>query len=360
MMESIDIKTPSKQYPVFLGTQVIEQLPFFIEKNYSDITKILIISDEKVASIHLHTVKELVEKTGKQVLEYIVPEGEHAKTFDVFYQCQSFALANGLNRKSMILALGGGAVGDVAGFVAATFMRGIPFIQLPTTLLAHDSAVGGKVAINHPEGKNMIGAFYQPEAVFYELSFLHTLPEKEIRSGFAEVIKHALIQDLDFYKWLISEIQDLTAITDEQYLYMIKRGIEIKASIVQEDEKETGVRAYLNFGHTLGHAVEGLLGYGNFTHGEAVLIGCVYALKLSQHRVRLDFDVVEFTEWVQSLGYKTFIPKQLDHASLIQKMKKDKKTISDTITFVLLNEVGSPVLVEIEDGHIMKQIEEMI
>ncbi|MFJ5621126.1 3-dehydroquinate synthase [Peribacillus loiseleuriae] len=359
-MESIDIKTPSKEYPVFLGKHVIEQLPLFLEKNYSDITKLLIISDEKVASIHLHKVKELAVKSGKQVLEYIVPEGEHAKTFDVFYQCQSFALANGLNRKSMILALGGGAVGDVAGFVAATFMRGIPFIQLPTTLLAHDSAVGGKVAINHPEGKNMIGAFYQPEAVFYELSFLHTLPIKELRSGFAEVIKHALIQDPEFYKWLLTEIQDLAAITDEQYLYMIKRGIAIKASIVNEDEKENGVRAYLNFGHTLGHAVEGLMGYGNFTHGEAVLIGCVYALKLSQHNEGLNFDLVEFMEWVQSLGYSTNIPKQLDHTSLIKKMKKDKKTISDTITFVLLNEVGFPVLAEINDEIILKQLEEIL
>ncbi|MGX2960230.1 3-dehydroquinate synthase [Peribacillus sp. JNUCC 23] len=356
-MESIDIKTPSKEYPVFLGNHVMEQLPLFLEKNHSDITKILIISDEKVASIHLRTVKELAEKTGKQVLEYIVPEGEHAKTFDVFYQCQSFALASGLNRKSMILALGGGAVGDVAGFVAATFMRGIPFIQLPTTLLAHDSAVGGKVAINHPEGKNMIGAFHQPEAVFYELSFLHTLPIKELRSGFAEVIKHALIQDPDFYKWLLTEIQDLQAITDEQYLYMIKRGIEIKASIVKEDEKENGVRAYLNFGHTLGHAVEGLMGYGNFTHGEAVLIGCVYALKLSQYKEGLNFDLVEFMEWVQSLGYSINIPKQLDHTSLIQKMKKDKKTISDTITFVLLNEIGSPILAEINDEIILNQLE---
>ena len=140
---------------------------------------------------------------------------------------------------------------------------------------------------------------------------------------------------------------------------MIKRGIEIKASIVKEDEKENGVRAYLNFGHTLGHAVEGLMGYGKFTHGEAILIGCVYALKLSQNKEGLDFDLVEFMEWVQSLGYSTIIPKQLEYTSIIHKMKKDKKTISDTITFVLLNEVGSPVLAEINDGIILKQLEEM-
>ena len=158
-------------------------------------------------------------------------------------------------------------------------MRGIPFIQVPTTLLAHDSAVGGKVAINHPLGKNMIGAFYQPEAVIYDLEFLITLPIVQLRSGFSEVIKHALIADEDFYKWLVENIQDLTNISDDQFLTMIKRGIEIKAAVVEEDEKEAGIRAFLNFGHTLGHAIEASMGYGNFTHGESVLIGMVYALR---------------------------------------------------------------------------------
>ena len=188
-----------------------------------------------------------------------------------------------LDRHSLILALGGGAVGDLSGFVAATFMRGIPFIQIPTTILAHDSAVGGKVAINHPAGKNMIGAFYQPEAVVYDIDFLKSLPEHEIRSGFAEVIKHGLIQDPSFYHWLKENILSIDMmISDENLIHFLSRGVEIKSAIVEEDEKETGIRAYLNFGHTLGHAIEAELGYGKLTHGEAVVIGMLYALQLSE------------------------------------------------------------------------------
>ena len=171
-MESIQIKTASKQYPVLIGKKAINELPELITHELNHLNKILIITDEKVAAFHLQTVKDALIKTGKPVLHHVVPEGEHAKTFDVFYECQSFCLTQQINRKSLIIALGGGAVGDLAGFVAATFMRGIPFIQVPTTLLAHDSAVGGKVAINHPLGKNMIGAFHQPEAVIYDLEFL--------------------------------------------------------------------------------------------------------------------------------------------------------------------------------------------
>ncbi|MEY9868116.1 3-dehydroquinate synthetase [Peribacillus sp. B2I2] len=173
-MESIQIKTASKQYPVLIGKKAINELPELITHELNHLNKILIITDEKVAELHLQTVKNALVKTGKPVLHHVVPEGEHAKTFDVFYECQSYCLSQQLNRKSLIIALGGGAVGDLAGFVAATFMRGIPFIQVPTTLLAHDSAVGGKVAINHPLGKNMIGAFHQPEAVIYDLEFLKT------------------------------------------------------------------------------------------------------------------------------------------------------------------------------------------
>ncbi|MFJ7681863.1 3-dehydroquinate synthase [Peribacillus butanolivorans] len=356
-MESMQIKTASKQYPVLIGKQAINELPDFITQELNQLNKILIITDEKVAELHLQTVKKALIKTGKQVLHYVVPEGEHAKTFEVFYECQSYCLSQQLNRKSLIIALGGGAVGDLAGFVAATFMRGIPFIQVPTTLLAHDSAVGGKVAINHPLGKNMIGAFHQPEAVIYDLEFLQTLPLQELRSGFAEVIKHSLIADKEFYRWLKSNIVDLNNITDEQFLTMITKGIGIKASIVEEDEKEMGIRAFLNFGHTLGHAVEGSMGYGNFTHGESILIGMVYALKLSSREQGLDFKLDEFINWVSSLGYQTTIPLQLEKETLLNLMKTDKKSINEGATFVLLKQLGSPLLMDIADSVL---IEEMI
>jgi 3-dehydroquinate synthase len=359
-MESIQIKTASKQYPVLIGKKAINELPELITHELNHLNKILIITDEKVAALHLQTVKDALIKTGKPVLHHVVPEGEHAKTFDVFYECQSFCLSQQINRKSLIIALGGGAVGDLAGFVAATFMRGIPFIQVPTTLLAHDSAVGGKVAINHPLGKNMIGAFHQPEAVIYDLEFLKTLPLKELRSGFAEVVKHSLIADNEFYLWLKSNIVDLNDITDEQFLTMITKGIGIKAKIVEEDEKENGIRAFLNFGHTLGHAVEGSMGYGNFTHGESILIGMVYALKLSRKKVDLDFKLDEFIVWVTSLGYQITIPIRLEHAMLLELMKTDKKSVNDAATFVLLNEVGSPLLMDIADSELIEEMAEMI
>lgn len=356
-MEAITVKTSSKQYPVFIGQKAIHKLPEFIASNLSHVNKIVIITDEKVATLHLETVKSILAETGKQVFEHVVPEGEHAKTFDVFYDCQSFCLSHQLNRKSMVIALGGGAVGDLSGFVASTFMRGIPFIQVPTTLLAHDSAVGGKVAINHPLGKNMIGSFYQPEAVIYDLDFLKTLPLQELRSGFAEVIKHALIADQDFYHWLVANIQDLSKVTDEQFFTMIKRGIEIKAAVVEEDEKEAGIRAFLNFGHTLGHAVEASMGYGNFTHGESVLIGMVYALELSQKKQNLEFDTQDFVKWVQALGYRTTIPNHLHLDQLLQLMKTDKKAVTNSATFVLLKQVGSPLLIEMNDQELLNEME---
>lgn len=355
----MQIKTASKQYPVLIGKQAINELPDFITHELNQLNKILIITDEKVAELHLQTVKKALIKTGKPVLHYVVPEGEHAKTFEVFYECQSYCLSQQLNRKSLIIALGGGAVGDLAGFVAATFMRGIPFIQVPTTLLAHDSAVGGKVAINHPLGKNMIGAFHQPEAVIYDLEFLQTLPLQELRSGFAEVIKHSLIADKEFYLWLKSNIVDLNNITDEQFLTMITKGIGIKASIVEEDEKEMGIRAFLNFGHTLGHAVEGSMGYGNFTHGESILIGMVYALKLSSREQGLDFKLDEFINWVSSLGYQTTIPLQLEKETLLNLMKTDKKSINEGATFVLLKQLGSPLLMDIADSVLIEEMIEM-
>ncbi|RFU69098.1 3-dehydroquinate synthase [Bacillus sp. V59.32b] len=355
-METVDIKTPSKSYPVFIGHNAAESLPDFINENHREIGKIMIITDEKVATLHLDTVKQLLALTNIPICEYIVPEGEHAKTFEVFYQCQSFALSQNLNRKSMIIALGGGAVGDVAGFVAATFMRGIPFIQVPTTLLAHDSAVGGKVAINHPQGKNMIGVFHQPEAVFFDLSFLKTLPAKELRSGFAEVVKEALIQDGEFYKWLLASVDNLNELTEDKLLYMVKRGIEIKANIVAEDEKETGVRAYLNLGHTLGHAIEGLLGYGKISHGEAVMIGTIFAIHLSREKLKLEFDLEKFIDWVGSLGYETVVSEECGKTDLLAFMKRDKKTVSEVVTFVLLQMVGQPKLVNIQDSEILENL----
>jgi 3-dehydroquinate synthase len=353
-MENILIPTASKNYHVVIGKGAAAEIKPFLASHFPKLTKIMIITDEIVADIHLaKLVKELAELNP---VVFTAPGGEKAKTFDVYYQALSIALENHLDRKSVILSLGGGAVGDLSGFVASSFMRGIPFIQVPTTILAHDSAVGGKVAINHPLGKNMIGAFYQPEAVFYDLDLLTTLPPAEVRSGFAEVIKHALIHDPEFYSWLKDNVYDLHSLTTEQLQYALTKGVKVKREFVSKDEKETGVRAYLNFGHTLAHAIESEMGFGNITHGEAVLIGMVFALGLSRDLSGLSFNLEEFISWVQKLGYQTTIPVQASSERLLDKMKQDKKSIGETVHFVLLKKVGTAELRQISDKILLDKL----
>lgn len=355
-MEKVLIQTETKSYNVVIGEGTIAEIKPFLLSHFQQLTKIMIITDEIVADFHLSKLVNALEELNPIV--FTAPGGEKAKTFEVYYQALSAALENHLDRKSVILSFGGGAVGDLGGFVAASFMRGIPFIQIPTTILAHDSAVGGKVAINHPLGKNMIGAFYQPEAVFYDLNLLTTLPPAEVRSGFAEVIKHALIYDPEFYSWLVKNVNDLQSLTIEQLQYALTKGVKVKREFVSKDEKETGIRAYLNFGHTLAHAIESEMGYGNFTHGEAVMIGMVYALKLSSDLLGLSFNLAEFTHWVRNLGYQTNIPLQASNERLLEKMKQDKKSIGEAIHFVLLEQVGVPVLKQISNEILIEKLKD--
>ncbi|AYV70282.1 MULTISPECIES: 3-dehydroquinate synthase [Niallia] len=353
-MQTVSIQTMSKHYDVWIGENVIAELSAFLQKEFADVTKILIITDESVEKLHLKTVEKKLSSF--PVVSYTVPAGEKAKTFDVFYACLTYMLEQHLDRKSLVLALGGGAVGDLAGYVAASFMRGIPFIQIPTTILAHDSAVGGKVAINHPLGKNMIGVFNQPEAVFYDTTFLSTLPLQELRSGFGEVIKHALISDISFYHELRSKISDLSQVKIAYWSEILEKGILVKQAIVEEDEKETSVRAFLNFGHTLGHAIEAEMGYGKFTHGEAVVIGMIFAIRLSKRKYDIAFSLEEYIKWLKQLGYTCDIPNDLEIERLIDRMRQDKKSINGTIRFVLLQEIGSPVLVEVNEAVIREEL----
>lgn len=353
-MEKIVMQTESKSYDVMIGEGALTEIKSFLAKQFNQLTKILIITDETVAGIHLAKLNEAL--SGFNPVVFTAPSGEKAKTFEVYYQALTAALQNHLDRKSVILTFGGGAVGDLGGFVSATFMRGVPFIQIPTTILAHDSAVGGKVAINHPAGKNMIGSFYQPEAVFYDLDLLKTLPPHEIRSGFAEVIKHALIHDPDFYHWLLTNIHDFQSLTTEQLQYALTKGIKVKRAFVSRDEKETGVRAFLNFGHTLGHAIESEMGFGTFTHGEAVMIGMVFALQISKELLGLQFDLTQFTQWIRDLGYSIAIPSQASHEHLLEKMRQDKKSVGESIRFVLLENIGKPVLMQISDEILLEQL----
>ncbi|MBY0122591.1 3-dehydroquinate synthase [Bacillus sp. S/N-304-OC-R1] len=353
-MNTVTIETTSKTYPVYVGAGVISKLCSFIQQSFPSLTTIMVMTDETVADIYLSEIKNALSDYKTEIC--IVPSGEKAKTFDVYYHSLSFALEKKLDRKSLLIAFGGGAIGDLGGFVASTYMRGIPFIQVPTTILAHDSAVGGKVAINHPLGKNMIGAFYQPEAVFYDLNFLSSLPLNERRSGFAEVIKHSLIHDASFYEWLMEHIHSLETLNEADLRSALVRGIEIKNYFVSRDERESGIRAYLNFGHTLGHAIEAEMGYGKWTHGESVLIGMLFALQLSRNIAGLHFNIVAFKEWLSELGYLTELPDLLMIDKLIHRMKQDKKSIGQKINFVLLNEIGRPGLYEVSETEIVNQL----
>ncbi|WP_066294278.1 3-dehydroquinate synthase [Bacillus sp. FJAT-29937] len=354
-MDAVTIETNSKTYPVYVGAGVTRQLSSFIRDKFPSLTTIMVMTDETVAELYLDDMKAALSNYKAEFC--IVPSGEKAKTFDVYYQSLSFALEKRLDRKSILIAFGGGAIGDLGGFVASTFMRGISFLQVPTTILAHDSAVGGKVAINHPLGKNMIGAFYQPEAVFYDLHFLRSLSPQERRSGFSEVIKHSLIHDPAFYDWLFNHVNSLEELSGEDLQYALVKGIEIKNYFVSKDEKESGIRAYLNFGHTLGHAIEAEMGYGKWTHGESILIGMLFALQLSKTKTDLSFNIEPLKNWLIRLGYETEIPKQLTVQNLIERMKQDKKSIGQKVNFVLLKEIGNPELFEVSEAELIKQLE---
>lgn len=343
-MKQIMIQTKSRSYPVFLGSGISGHMDDLLKQVLEKPSKILIMTDRTVYDLYGNKLEKVLKKLNVDVLTYVVPSGEASKSFETYYACLTFALENNMDRESVVVAFGGGVVGDLAGFVAATFMRGIPFIQVPTTLLAHDSAVGGKVAINHPLGKNMIGAFHQPHAIIYDTEFLKTLPQLEVRSGFAEVVKHGFIQDKSFVEQLMADIRHLDEITDQQLLWFIQKGIEVKAAVVAEDEKETGKRAFLNFGHTLGHALEAELGYGKISHGDAVACGMLFALWVSERTFNRSFHYETVKKWFEQIGFPVKMEENMDPKALINRMKHDKKTLHNQIRMVLLEEIGKPVL----------------
>lgn len=352
VVESIHIHTKAKDYDVWIGADAYKDLgSWLLKKKYS---KLLVVTDKNVGELHKSRLESFLPSS-LPVYWYSVPAGEEAKSMHVLESCLTFALEARLDRHSCIAAFGGGAVGDLAGFAASAFMRGIDFIQLPTTVLAHDSAVGGKTGVNHPLGKNLIGAFHQPAGVFYNTGLLATLPAEELRSGFAEAVKHALIADGKFLGELMSSVRSLDELSHDQWIPILKRGMEIKAGIVEKDERESDIRAHLNFGHTLGHAIEAELGFGSITHGEAVMIGMIYALHLSEDLYGLDFPIAKFASWAASLGYKTDIPAGITFEAALEKMRLDKKAEASRPRFVLLEQVGKPVLTNV-DAALLKKV----
>ncbi|MBM7598361.1 3-dehydroquinate synthase [Virgibacillus halotolerans] len=340
-MEEIQVHASSHTYPIFIGADIRFQLDQLLTKKYASI---LIISDDVVADLYLADIIETL--SADHVYHSIISSGEQSKNVKAFYQLHTDAITYGLDRQSLIVALGGGVVGDLAGFVAATYMRGIDYVQIPTTILAHDSSVGGKVAINHESGKNLIGSFYPPKAVVYDIATLHSLTAKEIRSGYAELIKEALIADKDFFNKVIQT--KLDTITNEQLQEHLRSGIDIKAAIVEIDEREAGVRMHLNLGHTLGHAIEAELGYGSLTHGEAVAIGLLFSLYLSEKIFSVKLPYGALFNWLKANNYPMDV-SSFDEDALIHKMKSDKKTIDKKIQMVLLKDVGVPIVKEVAE-----------
>ncbi|MBT2582046.1 3-dehydroquinate synthase [Planococcus sp. ISL-109] len=328
-------------YSVHIGPHAIGLLAERYQVLLAQADQMVVIADSRVAELHLDKLLAELEEFHPKVFQ--VPAGEKAKSAESFMDCHSFLLSENCSRNTVILAFGGGAVGDLAGFVASTFMRGVAFIQVPTTILAHDSAVGGKTAINHPLGKNMIGTFYQPQAVIYDSSFFGTLPDKEVRSGMAEVIKHAFISN---ERWLdeLLAINDFGAMSETELSIHLEKGIAVKAAIVEEDEFEGGVRKFLNFGHTLAHAIEAHLGYGKLTHGEAVVLGMAYALELSDN-ARL----IDFLKWAKANDYPLELLLDMPFEALLPYMKKDKKSTASALNFVLLGAVGQPYVEKVEE-----------
>jgi len=348
-MDGIVVSSSSHSYRIIVGNKLRFNLKEYIEKDYSSI---LIVTDEIVAPLYLDDVKENFSK--KNVFTSIIPAGEKSKHIDYFYQLQTKAIQAGLDRNSLIIALGGGVVGDLAGFVAATFMRGIDYIQVPTTILAHDSSVGGKVAINHDLGKNLIGNFYPPKAVVYDVDTLKSLTDKEIRSGYAELVKEALISEDSFYQRLIAT--DLHSLTNDQLQQDLLQGIKVKALIVEKDEKESGERKFLNLGHTLGHALEANLQYGTLTHGEAVAIGLLFSIHVSEEVYHTGLPFNSLWAWLDNNHYPLNM-NLLDEEKIIEKMKSDKKAMNQTIQMVLLEKVGKPVTMNMDDQIIQKYIQ---
>ncbi|WP_018133250.1 3-dehydroquinate synthase [Effusibacillus pohliae] len=341
---TVHVDLGDRGYDIVIGEGLLDELGQLAQQaGIPASSACMIVTDENVAaSGHLQRSITALQTAGYQVAEAVVPAGEGSKTLAQAAELFDRAFAAGLDRKSAIFALGGGVVGDLAGFVAATYMRGIPFVQVPTTVLAHDSSVGGKVAVNHPKGKNVIGAFHQPKLVVYDIATLRTLPPREVRSGLAEVIKHGVIRDAGFFEWIESSIDKVSSLDPEIAAEMLARSCSVKAAVVARDEKEADVRAILNFGHTLGHAIEAAARYGTYMHGEAISIGMVFAAELSLLYGKTDRGTVErIRTLLLRAGLPTELPADLDPVELLTSMKQDKKAAGGRLAFVLVTQIGS-------------------
>jgi 3-dehydroquinate synthase len=333
---TITVNLGERSYPITIGSGLLGD---FDVGEYLAGSDCLIVSNETVAPLYLEKLKGSLP--GREVDAIELPDGEAFKTVDTASMIIDKLVADGANRDTTVIALGGGVVGDITGFAAACYMRGVAFIQVPTTLLAQvDSSVGGKTGVNHPQGKNLIGAFHQPQLVLIDTETLKTLPDRELRAGLAEVIKSAAVADAGFFAWLEDNIKALLALDADAIAHAVQRSCEIKAEVVAEDEREAGRRAILNFGHTFGHAIEHLLGYGEWLHGEAVAAGMVMAAQLSDVG---EENVDRLRNLVAAAGLPVS-PPPVDSQAMLDAMGMDKKVMKKSLRFVLLDRLGHAIV----------------
>lgn len=345
---TLQVDLAERSYPITIGSALLSDAGL-IARHIAG-RRVAVVSNTVVAPLYLDRLTRLLESADKLVSHIVLPDGEEEKNWANLMRIFDVLLAEKCDRQTTLIALGGGVIGDMTGFAAATYMRGVPFIQVPTTLLAQvDSSVGGKTGINHPLGKNMIGAFYQPQAVIADISTLNTLPPRELSAGLAEVIKHGAIIDAAFFEWIEANIEKLVAKDPGALSYAIQRSCEIKADVVRQDEREGGLRAILNFGHTFGHAIEAGLGYGVWLHGEAVGCGMVMAADLAHRLGYVDAHAkARVTALVQAAGLPVKAP-DLGVERWLELMEVDKKNEGGRIKFILIKPLGTPVITTVAD-----------
>ena len=352
-MQTLYVELGERRYPIFIGSDLD---PKALLEPYIHGRQVMIVSNETVAPLYLARYVAAIEALGKTVATCILPDGEKYKNIEHLNLIFDALLASGFNRDCTVLALGGGVIGDMAGFASACFQRGVYFIQVPTTLLSQvDSSVGGKTGINHPLGKNMIGAFQQPQVVLADMSQLKTLPARELSAGLAEVIKYALLGDADFLAWLEQHMDALVKGDEAALAEAVYRSCAHKARIVANDEKEQGERALLNLGHTFGHAIESYLGYGEWLHGEAVATGMVMAADLSQRMGWISAEDLARTKNIIQRANLPIVCPQIPLDDFLAYMAHDKKVLNGQLRLVLMQAVGQAIITKTFDVELMKQ-----
>ncbi|QJR13238.1 3-dehydroquinate synthase [Usitatibacter palustris] len=351
---TLQVELGDRGYPIHIGAGLLTQSALYAPHLTG---RIALVTNDVVAPLYADRLLASLGPAGSDAIRVILPDGEARKDWSSLERIYAALLAESADRKTVVIALGGGVVGDVAGFAAATYQRGIACIQVPTTLLAQvDSSVGGKTAINHPLGKNMIGAFHQPRVVIADTATLATLPPREFAAGLAEVAKHGAIRDLEFLAWIEANVAALVARDPVALEHAIRRSCEIKAAIVAQDERETGVRALLNFGHTFGHAIESALGHGTWLHGEAVAAGMVLAARLSARIGRIaEADVQRLEHLLAALGLPVKAPA-ITPERWMEFMGRDKKNQGGRITFVLLDALGRASVVRDAPDSALREV----